>query len=77
MLLSLLALFCIGCVEESDVNANNTINAESVEEYDIATANNAFAFDMYSMIKSNDENVLFSPYSIFTAMAICYDGAEG
>ncbi|MDY0386482.1 MAG: serpin family protein, partial [Methanolobus sp.] len=42
-----------------------------------ATANNAFAFDMYSMIKSNDENVLFSPYSIFTAMAICYDGAEG
>ncbi|MDY0387488.1 MAG: serpin family protein, partial [Methanolobus sp.] len=29
------------------------------------------------MIKSNDENVLFSPYSIFTAMAICYDGAEG
>lgn len=77
MLLSLLALFCIGCVEESDLNANNTINTDSVEEYDIARANNAFAFDMYSMMKSNDENVLFSPYSIFTAMAICYDGAEG
>ena len=76
-LLILLALFCIGCVEESDLNANNMINADSVEEYDIARANNAFAFDMYSMIKNNDENVFFSPYSIFTAMAICYDGAEG
>ncbi|WP_342305896.1 serpin family protein [Methanolobus sp. ZRKC5] len=76
-LLSLLALLCIGCIEDSTVNAKTTINAESVEDYDIAAANNAFAFDMYSMVKNNDENVFFSPYSIFTAMAICYDGAEG
>ncbi|ABE51667.1 serpin family protein [Methanococcoides burtonii] len=67
----------LGCIEDSTVNTKNTINADSVEEYDIATANNAFAFDMYSMIESEDENIFFSPYSIFTAMAICYDGAEG
>ena len=76
-LLSILALLCIGCIENSTGNTKSTINADSVEEYDIATANNAFAFDMYSMIKSDVENVFFSPYSIFTAMAICYDGAEG
>lgn len=77
ILLSILALLCVGCIENSTVNTKTTIDADSVEEYDITTANNAFAFDLYSVIKSEDENVLFSPYSIFTAMAICYDGAEG
>lgn len=76
-LLSILALLFIGCIENSTGNTKSTINADSVEEYDIATANNAFAFDMYSMIKSDAENIFISPYSIFTAMAICYDGAEG
>lgn len=76
-LLSILALLCIGCIENSTGNTKSTINADSVEEYDIATANNAFAFDMYSTIKSDVENIFFSPYSIFIAMAICYDGAEG
>ena len=76
-LLSILVLLFIGCIENSTGNTKSTINADSVEEYDIATANNAFAFDMYSMIKSDVENIFFSPYSIFTAMAICYDGAEG
>ncbi len=78
ILLSILALLCVGCIENSTVNAKTTTNAESVEDYDIAAANNAFAFDMYSMVKSGDEkNVFFSPHSIFTAMAICYDGAGG
>lgn len=71
------AIICVGCIENSTVNAQSTINAESVEDYDIAAANNAFAFDMYSMIKNKDDNIFFSPHSIFTAIAICYDGAEG
>ncbi|WP_292467250.1 serpin family protein [Methanolobus sp.] len=58
-------------------NTQSTLNAKSVEDYDIAAANNAFAFDMYSMVKNNDDNIFFSPHSIFTAIAICYDGAEG
>ncbi len=57
---------------------NSTTNADFAEDYDIAAANNAFAFDMYSIIKRGDEgNVFFSPHSIFSAIAICYDGAEG
>ncbi|AKB61882.1 serpin family protein [Methanosarcina mazei] len=58
----------------------NTINANSVEDYDIAAANNAFAFDMYSQLTQPEageyENILFSPHSICAAMAICYEGAE-
>lgn len=76
ILLSLVALIFVGCIENPTVDAEITTNAESVEDYNIATANNAFAFDMYSMIRNNDENVFFSPHSIFTAMAMCYDGAE-
>ena len=74
--LCIISLLFVGCIEDSSVNAKTMINAESIEEYNIATANNAFAFDMYSMIKNSGENVFFSPYSIFSAMAICYDGAE-
>ncbi|WP_406657240.1 serpin family protein [Methanolobus sp. ZRKC2] len=79
-LLALFATFvllCTGCIENAALDANSAINAESVDEYNIAIANNAFAFDMYSTIKNQDENLFFSPYSIFTSMAICYDGAEG
>ena len=72
----IISLLFVGCVEDSTVDTKTMINAESIEEYDISTANNAFAFDMYSMIKNNGDNVFFSPYSIFSAMAICYDGAE-
>jgi serpin B len=74
-------LLCIGCIDndtasETDiVNKDSTMNAHSADDYDIETANNAFAFDMYSSI-AKEENLVFSPYSIFTAMAICYDGAE-
>lgn len=75
--LCIISSLFLGCVEDSTVSTNATLNTESVDDYDIAAANNAFAFDMYSMIKNEDENIFFSPYSIFTAMAICYDGAEG
>ncbi len=75
-----LTLLCTGCVEDTAVITENTINADSVEDYDIAAANNAFAFDMYSqfaqMEAGGERNVFFSPHSISAAMAICYEGAE-
>ena len=70
---------CTGCIDDSDSNALSKESlkaASSADDYDIATANNAFAFDMYDNIKT-DANTIFSPYSIFTAMAICYDGSGG
>ncbi|WP_135609696.1 serpin family protein [Methanococcoides sp. AM1] len=78
ILLLAFALTCIGCIENTQADPDTTINAQSVEEYDLAAANNAFAFDLYSELQEGkDGNMLISPYSIFTAMAICYEGAEG
>ncbi|KKG17003.1 serpin [Methanosarcina sp. 2.H.T.1A.6] len=75
-----LTLLCTGCIEDTAVIPGNTINADSVKDYDIAAANNAFAFDMYSQLAQLEpeekKNVLFSPHSISAAMAICYEGAE-
>ncbi|NGX40061.1 MAG: hypothetical protein KR126chlam1_01401 [Chlamydiae bacterium] len=43
----------------------------------IGEDNNAFAFSLYSKIEKSDENVVFSPYSIFTTLSLLYFGAEG
>ena len=46
---------------------------------DIATANNAFAADLYGLLKDEQkgENIFFSPYSISTAVAMTGAGANG
>ncbi len=44
---------------------------------DIATADNAFAFDLYSKLSGQGGNLFLSPYSIETALAMTYAGAEG
>ena len=39
---------------------------------------NDFSFDLYNRIgPGNDKNVFFSPYSIFVALAMTYEGARG
>ncbi len=87
VLIFTLILLFTGCLEDAAVVKEkintveeNTINADSVEDYDIAAANNAFAFDMYSQLTQPEtgdyENIFFSPHSISAAMAICYEGAE-
>ncbi|MBN2336669.1 serpin family protein [Candidatus Bathyarchaeota archaeon] len=50
-------------------------SASSVE----ATANacNGFALDLYARYSVGDGNILFSPYSISTALSMTYEGARG
>lgn len=44
----------------------------------VVNANNQFAFDLYSeLIKTEQENIFYSPYSISTALAMTYEGAKG
>lgn len=44
----------------------------------VVNANNRFAFDLYSELKKTEEgNIFFSPYSIFSAIAMVYEGARG
>lgn len=40
-------------------------------------ANNEFALDLYSQLRQQPGNLVFSPYSITTALAMAYAGARG
>ena len=48
---------------------------------DVAGANNRFAFDLYSRLANDPanagSNIFFSPFSISSALAITYEGANG
>lgn len=44
----------------------------------VVDANNQFAVDYYSKLKSkNNDNIFFSPFSISSAFAMTYEGAKG
>ncbi len=38
---------------------------------------NGFAFDLYGRYSAGDDNILFSPYSVSTALSMTYEGARG
>ncbi len=45
---------------------------------EVVNANNQFALDLYLKINESEEgNVFYSPYSIFSALAMTYEGAKG
>jgi len=43
----------------------------------LATANRTFALDLYHQLETMDGNLFYSPYSISSALAMTYAGAEG
>ncbi len=45
---------------------------------DIASANNGFAVDFYKLVSADsDENIFFSPTSIYVVFSMLYEGARG
>jgi len=55
---------------------DNGWTQQGVQE--VVNANNQFAFDLYSeLTKSETSNIFYSPYSIFAALAMTYEGAKG
>jgi len=70
-------LFISGCVKEPTKVDDEGWTQEGVNT--IVKANNQFAFDLYSQFKeeSKDKNIFFSPYSIFVALTMTYEGARG
>ena len=43
----------------------------------VVKGNNEFALDLYAKLRSEPGNVIYSPYSISTALAMTYGGARG
>src|ERR1700722_15293435 len=43
----------------------------------VAADNNTFATDLYAHLAAGSQNLLFSPYSISSALAMTYAGARG
>ncbi|MCD6247945.1 MAG: serpin family protein, partial [Hadesarchaea archaeon] len=72
---ALLVVFIVaipGNIKPNDSGATPQTVAE------VVGGNNKFAFDLYSQLaKNNEKNVFFSPWSIYTALAMTYEGARG
>lgn len=61
--------------EDVPVLDDSGATASSVEA--TVDAYNGFAFDLYGRYSVDEGNILFSPYSISTALSMTYEGARG
>jgi serpin B len=81
-----LILLLTGCTNkpviiiENNLSNQQTLNNSPISATtfnSVVDANNQFALDLYSNYKSKDGNMFFSPYSISSALAMTYEGANG
>lgn len=81
-ILFILSFLLSACGSSANVAASNL---QRITSPDISTdkihslteGNNAFALDLYQSLRSQDGNLIYSPYSISIALAMTYAGARG
>ncbi len=65
-------------VESEDVPVAIDTHATAESVRSLVDSINDFSFDFYNeIIKDEESNVFYSPYSIFTALSMAYEGAKG
>jgi len=75
--LILLALtFQSSCKSKEKISGSNPVS-EKITVKDVAESNNEFAFNLYKKFGEDPPNLVFSPYSILSALAVTYAGARG
>jgi serpin B len=57
--------------------AQSTAKIDLTTLRQLATDNTAFGVELYTQLRKNDGNIIFSPYSISEAFAMLYAGAKG
>lgn len=63
--------------KEVDTLPEKALIFTSKSEDGIINSNNLFAIDLLKIISHNQENLFVSPFSIYSALALAYDGAAG
>ncbi|MFH1907915.1 MAG: serpin family protein [Chloroflexota bacterium] len=66
-----------GTVAASQLKRVTDPDVAPADLQELVAGNNAFAFDMYRAVRSSDDNLFYSPYSISLALAMTYAGARG
>jgi len=66
-----------GTTAKEDIPVLNDSGATASSVEATVEACNGFAFDLYGRYSAGDGNILFSPYSISTALSMTYEGARG
>ncbi|HQI70093.1 MAG TPA: serpin family protein [Bacteroidales bacterium] len=72
-----LVLLCACKTNKNSMNSTSSPSDEGSSVVNITENNNRFAFDLYKNIGAKPENMLYSPYSISSALAMTYTGARG
>jgi len=81
-ILAILFLLLSACgptasIAQSDLERITVPNAPLDDIHALTDDNNAFALDLYQALRSQDGNLVYSPYSISLALAMTYAGARG
>ena len=66
-----------GCKSQKKSAESTLIPESGFSATSLAESGNHFAFDLFKQIHSKSDNLVFSPYSISTVLAMCYSGARG
>lgn len=66
-----------GAVAASSKKRISSPDVPQTDVKELATGNNAFAFDLYQAIRGEEDDLLYSPFSIFQALAMVYADARG
>ena len=84
LLVSAVLLGLLGCSQavsgqliQSDKPRDTSPMVDKTELEKLVDGNNAFAFDLYQVLKQKESNLFYSPYSISEALAMTYAGARG